>query len=248
MKPPINKVQNQMNNNNNNHLFEMKCLLNCINWKLSINKFDSEGVMIYNHSNSSLNTNKNCLYINGRNYFLSDFVLNYTQHLMDFKYFEMNTSFLDLFFVKSFQQNKDKIKVFNLDTSSDIFPISNSYLNKNSDSESFKFFVNFDLSNSEVVNSSNFLFTEKIEFNIESNVHNTTFFKQPIKIILEGDKILQMIKDRHEKILHADLSDLKLKGKPRNKKCSDFIVRILDKYDFSFALHIKNFDTTFSNK
>ncbi len=120
-------------NKSKSHDIDMNCLQNCTIWLLSIKSIEET-------SQSKLKTSEST----GKNYFLNKLMLNYSDLLLGFNFFKNSQSFLDFFFVKSMEQNKDKIEFLNVTLT---FPIKYFDLltrDYQSEDESFKFFADFD--------------------------------------------------------------------------------------------------------
>jgi len=212
-------LKNNNSNSNLSHNLEMNCLQNSSLWNLKITFYPSDenisndiknenfkdannssSFPSKNHNLNNNNSNTISSHFNGKNYFLNKLMLNYSNLLSNFNYFKLSGSFLDIFFVKSMQQNKDKIEFIKIKP---CFPLNFSILSTfdksklNEKKDFFKFFVDFDLTKNEIFKNNHLLINKsKLEINLESKIHNISMFKYDNKIILDGKILIDMVRNR----------------------------------------------------
>lgn len=225
------ETNKKVENKSSQHKLEMNCLQNCSSWilKVSIKENNSQisNNNTVNESNSNLETSfketsinlstsnikyNEAIKLSGKNYFLNKLMLNYSALLTDFNYFKVSASFLDIFFVKSMQQNKDKIEFIKINPS---FPLNFSLLadfdrsGLNDKKDYLKFFVDFDLSKNDsfakkldkLNSNNNSSLTEVIELQLQSNIHSQSFFGFDNIIQINYIRMSELIKLRVETIL-----------------------------------------------
>lgn len=198
MKPPT--IKRQPNNYQSSnppsqqktqtHNTDMNCLQNCSSWSVNI-KVIERGNVDY------IKVNSDC---NGKNYFLNKLLLNYATLLSNFNFFKYSPSFLDFFFVKSLEQNKDKIEFIRVKP---VFPINfNIFSISEFEKDSFKFFVDFDISKKNILQTLNEeILNQSFEFSFNSKIHGTSFFTDHLVIILEGSDLVLLIQNRLNNII-----------------------------------------------
>ena len=204
-------------NKTKSHDIDMNCLQNCTVWLLSI-KTISES------SQSKLKTTEST----GKNYFLNKLMLNYSELLSGFNFFKYSQSFLDFFFVKSMEQNKDKIEFLNITPA---FPIK--YFNLltsdfQSEEEFFKFFADFDISKRSLFNN----LTEETsknnyELNINGKFHNFNFFDENLIIEINGSVLINLIRTRL------------LELKDTNKDNNEFYCKLMYNSNIKIGMFVK---------
>lgn len=202
---------------NQPHNEEMSCLQRCLAWNCSVN-----------YKSSSQSSNR--ILYSGKNYFLNKLNINYAAQLTKFDLFKYSASFFDIFFVKSMEQNKDKIEFLKMKPK---LPISFSFFNNIKDEDCFKFFVDFDLKKGENYIELNKTFSETaIEFVFNSKIHKTKLFNNDNLLSIYGSQIISLVKSRIE--------NLKLNKKENavNELYCNLVYN--SNFNFGLVLHVGN--------
>lgn len=226
----IENTKPQITNNNNSetskvvqHNIEMNCLQNCSIWSMKVKIIAKEQENTQNHNDKIVDQSEfkepknNNNYSNnpsiaeeanytvegnftGKNYFLNKLMLNYASLLSDFNYFKLSASFLDIFFVKSMQQNKDKIEFIKITPN---FPLDFSLLaqfdksNIDYKKDFLKFFVDFDLTKNDILSRNlSILQDSQLVLNVNASIHSLNLFGYDHQLVLEGAKFVEIIKKR----------------------------------------------------
>ena len=275
-----NNVSNQqaISENKKTHKEDMNCLQNCLQWYMNISQNIINKQINNNNNNNNNNIsrsvnidrskeklNENIVYESnksenlktlGKNYFLNKLLINYCSLLSDFNIFKNSSSFLDFFFVKSMDQNKDKIEFIKINPE---YLINNYIIYENSiEANSFKFFVDYDVStknkkqakksldiinnNINQVNNSlcdikkclyslskeilNYCFV----FSFNGNIHKTKLFSKDIDFKLSGYDLVLIITQRILKLtqLNNNISNN-----------NDAFCNMISNKNFNFGVFIK---------
>lgn len=166
------------------HEIEMNCLQNCTQWNLSINTLQSDCKIKITEAS-------------GKNYFLNKLSIHILNQISDLGFFKFSSSFLDLYFVKSIENNKDQIQYLKINPK---FPINYKFFESKEKKEianpnNFKFFIDFDLSKRKIFNNITYDICQyTYEFIVLGKIHSFKLFEIPLIFEIKGRDIYLLIK------------------------------------------------------
>lgn len=166
------------------HEIEMNCLQNCSQWNLSINTLQSDCKIKITEAS-------------GKNYFLNKLSIHILNQISDLGFFKFSSSFLDLYFVKSIENNKDQIQYLKINPK---FPLSYKFFESKDKKEianpnNFKFFIDFDLSKRKIFNNITYdICKYTYEFIVIGKIHSLKLFEIPLIFEIKGRDIYLLIK------------------------------------------------------